>query len=278
MLFGQEATFRTDTRLVVLNVSVFDKDGKIVRDLGKSAFSVYENGEKQALSTFRQEDVPISLGLIIDTSASMTDKRDRVASAALSMVKASNPEDEVFIINFNESAVLAREFTNNTKDLESALRNLDPKGETAMRDALLLGIEHLRHRAHRDKKVLLVVTDGEDNSSIETHAHLVEVAQQNDVIIYAIGLLGAEEPASAARAKKQLSELTVQTGGQSWFPTDVAEIATITPQIAHEIRNQYILAYTPTNLAADGSFRKIRVEVDVPEAVVRTRAGYYAPK
>jgi VWFA-related protein len=249
-----------------------------VRDLGKSAFSVYENGEKQALSTFRQEDVPISLGLIIDTSASMTDKRDRVASAALSMVKASNPEDEVFIINFNESAVLAREFTNNTKDLESALRNLDPKGETAMRDALLLGIEHLRHRAHRDKKVLLVVTDGEDNSSIETHAHLVEVAQQNDVIIYAIGLLGAEEPASAARAKKQLSELTVQTGGQSWFPTDVAEIATITPQIAHEIRNQYILAYTPTNLAADGSFRKIRVEVDVPEAVVRTRAGYYAPK
>jgi VWFA-related protein len=278
ILFGQGATFRTDTRLVVLNVSVFDKDGKIVRDLGKSAFSVYENGEKQALSTFRQEDVPISLGLIIDTSASMTDKRDRVASAALSMVKASNPEDEVFIINFNESAVLAREFTNNTKDLESALRNLDPKGETAMRDALLLGIEHLRHRAHRDKKVLLVVTDGEDNSSIETHAHLVEVAQQNDVIIYAIGLLGAEEPASAARAKKQLSELTVQTGGQSWFPTDVAEIATITPQIAHEIRNQYILAYTPTNLAADGSFRKIRVEVDVPGAVVRTRAGYYAPK
>jgi Ca-activated chloride channel family protein len=278
MLFGQEATFRTDTRLVVLNVSVFDKDGKIVRDLGKSAFTIYENDEKQTLSTFRQEDVPISLGLIIDTSASMTDKRDRVASAALSMVKASNPEDEVFIINFNESAVLAREFTNNTKDLESALRNLDPKGETAMRDALLLGIEHLRHRAHRDKKVLLVVTDGEDNSSIETHAHLVEVAQQNDVIIYAIGLLGAEEPASAARAKKQLSELTVQTGGQSWFPTDVAEIATITPQIAHEIRNQYILAYTPTNLAADGSFRKIRVEVDVPEAVVRTRAGYYAPK
>jgi VWFA-related protein len=278
ILFGQGATFRTDTRLVVLNVSVFDKDGKIVRDLGKSAFSVYENGEKQALSTFRQEDVPISLGLIIDTSASMTDKRDRVASAALSMVKASNPDDEVFIINFNESAVLSKEFTNNIKDLENSLRNLDPKGETAMRDALLLGIEHLRHRAHRDKKVLLVVTDGEDNSSMETQAHLVEVAQQNDVIIYAIGLLGAEEPASAARAKKQLGELTVQTGGQSWFPTDVAEIANITPQIAHEIRNQYILAYTPTNLAADGSFRKIRVEVDVPGAVVRTRAGYYAPK
>jgi VWFA-related protein len=222
--------------------------------------------------------VPISLGLIIDTSASMTNKRDRVASAALAMVKASNPQDEVFIINFNESAVLAKEFTNDIKDLEKALRDLDAKGETAMRDALLLGIEHLRHSAHRDKKVLLVVTDGEDNSSVETQAHLVQVAQQNDVIIYAIGLLGAEEAASAARARKQLDELTEQTGGRSWFPNDVAEIANITPEMAHEIRNQYILAYTPTNLAADGSFRKIRVEVDVHGAVVRTRAGYYAPR
>ena len=277
-LFGQEATFRSDTRLVVLNVSVFDQSGKIVRDLPQSAFTVYENGEKQTLSVFRQEDVPISLGLIVDNSASMTDKRDRVASAALALVKASNPQDEVFIIDFNEKAVLAKEFTNNIKDLESALRNLDAKGETAMRDALLLGIEHLRHRAHREKKVLVVVTDGEDNSSVETQAHLAQVAQQNDVIVYAVGLLGAEEPDSAARAKTQLNELTQQTGGRAWFPNDVADIANITPEIAHEIRNQYVLAYTPTNLAADGSFRKIRVDVDVPGVLVRTRAGYYAPQ
>jgi len=278
VLSGQEATFRTGTRLVVLNVSVFDRAGGIVRDLGKSAFTVYEDGERQTLNVFRQDDVPISLGLIIDTSASMTDKRDRVASAALAMVKASNPQDEVFIVNFNESAVLAEEFTNKIQDLEEALRHLEPKGETAMRDALLLGIEHLRTGAHRDKKVLLVVTDGEDNSSTGTQAHLVRVAQQNDVIIYAIGLLGAEEPASAARARKQLEELTGQTGGRSWFPRDVAQIANITPEIAHEIRNQYILGYTPVNAAADGSFRTIRVEVDVPGAVVRTRAGYYAPR
>ncbi|MGC9947997.1 MAG: VWA domain-containing protein [Bryobacteraceae bacterium] len=277
-LFGQEATFRTDARLVVLNVSVFDRDGKIVRDLPVRAFRVYENGETQTIGLFRQEDVPISLGLVIDSSASMTDKRDRVASAALAMVKASNPQDEVFIIDFNEKAVLAKEFTNDIKDLEKALRNLDAKGETAMRDALLLGIEHLRHRAHKDKKVLLVVTDGEDNSSEEKQAHLVEAAQQNGVIIYAVGLLGAEEPESAARARKQLSELTQQTGGRSWFPNDVAEVANITPEIAHEIRNQYVLAYTPSNLAADGTFRKIRVDVDAPGVVVRTRAGYYAPK
>ncbi len=262
----------------MLNVSVFDQTGKIVKDLPKSAFTVYENGEKQTLNVFRQDDVPISLGLIIDNSASMTDKRDRVASAALALVKASNPQDEVFIIHFNEHTVLAKDFTNNIKDLENALRDIESKGETAMRDALLLGIEHLRHHAQKDKKVLLVVTDGEDNSSTETQAHLIQVAQQNDVIIYAVGLLSAEEPGSAARAKKQLTELTQQTGGQAWFPNDVGEIANITPEIAHEIRNQYILAYTPTNLATDGTFRQIRVEVDRPGETVRTRSGYYAPR
>lgn len=276
-LWAQDFTFRSDTRLVVLNVSVFDAQGQIVKDLPERAFTVYENGQKQDLHTFRQEDVPISLGLIIDNSASMTDKHDRVASATLAMVKASNPQDEAFIINFNQAVELAKDFTSNLKELEETLRNLDAKGETAMRDALLMGIEHLRQSAHRDKKVVLVVTDGEDNSSAETQAHLVRTAQQNDVIIYAVGLLGAEEPASAARAQEQLRELTRQTGGRAWFPNDVAEMAGITPEIAHEIRNQYIVGYTPTNLAADGTFRKIRVEVDVPGATVRTRSGYYAP-
>jgi VWFA-related protein len=272
------ATFRTSARLVPLNVSVFDKAGKIVRDIPESAFTVYENGEKQEIKVFRQEDVPISLGLIIDNSASMTDKQDRVASAALAMVRASNSEDEVFIINFNDAAVLTKEFTNNIKELESALRGIDPKGETAMRDALLLGMEHLRHYAKKDKKALLVVTDGEDNSSVEKQDHLVQVARQSDTIVYAVGLLGAEEPESAARAKTQLNELTLETGGRSWFPNDVAEIADITPEIAHEIRNQYILAYTPTNEAADGTFRRIRVDVNVPGVTVRTRSGYYASR
>ena len=272
------ATFRTDTRLVVLNVSVFDREGNIIKGIPQSAFAVYEDGAKQEIKVFRQEDVPISLGLIIDNSASMGPKREKVASAALAMVKASNPEDEVFIINFNESAIMTKDFTNNLKDLENALRDINPAGETAMRDALLMGIEHLRHKAKKDKKVLVAVTDGEDNSSVETQDHLVQVAQRNDVIIYGIGLLGAEEPGSAARAKKQLHQLTLETGGRSWFPDNVGEIANIAPEIAHEIRNQYILAYTPKNQAADGSFRKIRVYVSVPDATVRTRSGYYAPR
>jgi len=145
-----------------------------------------------------------------------------------------------------------------------------------MRDALLLGIEHLRHRAKRDKRVLVVITDGDDNSSVETQPHLIEAAQQNNVIIYGIGLLNEELPFNAERAKKQIDELARATGGRAWFPNDVQEIANITPEMAHEIRNQYIIGYTPTNLTSDGSFRTIRVDVNVPGATVRTRSGYYA--
>ncbi len=273
-----QTTFRTDTRLVVLNVSVLDRDGKIVRGIPKSAFSVFENGEKQEISVFRQEDVPISLGLIIDSSASMKDKRERVVSASLALMKASNPDDELFVVNFNEDAHVVQDYTSDIGQLERSLRKIDSAGETAMRDALRVGLEHLRSKGRKDKKVLLVVTDGEDNSSIETQQHLVQVCYQSNVIIYAIGLLGAEQPDSAARAKKALEELTLATGGRSWFPSDVSDIERITPEIAHEIRNQYVVGYTPTNDAADGSFRKVRVEVSVPGVQVRTRSGYYAPR
>jgi VWFA-related protein len=271
-----EATFRTTSELVQLNVSVFGQDGALIKDLPRSAFTVFENNVRQEIKVFRQEDVPVSLGLVIDNSASMKDKKDRVVSATLAMVKASNPDDEVFIIDFNEEATMAQEFTSDIAVLEKSLRGLDSQGETAMRDALLLGIEHLRHRGKRDKRVLVVITDGEDNSSVETQPHLIEAAHQNNVIVFGIGLLGAEQPLNAQRAKKQLEELTLATGGRAWFPADVTEIADITPAIAREIRNQYIIGYTPSNLTADGSFRTVRVEVNVPGATVRTRSGYYA--
>jgi len=271
-----ETTFRVGSNLVVLNVSVLDKEGNIIKGIPQSSFTVYENNVKQEIKVFRMEDVPVSMGLIVDNSASMRDKRDRVASAALAMVKASNPDDEEFIINFNEEASLALDFTSNVAALEKSLRGIASQGETAMRDALLLGIEHIRHRAKRDKRVLVVVTDGDDNSSVETQQHLIEAAHRNNVIIYGVGLLGAEQPAAAERAKKQLNELTLATGGRAWFPSDVGEIAAITPEIAHEIRNQYIVGYTPPEDAPPGTFRPVRVEVNVPGATVRTRSGYYA--
>jgi len=279
LIFAQEnpvTTFRTESNLVSLNVSVFDREGRVLKGLPQSAFTVFEDNQKQEIKVFRQEDVPISLGLIIDASASMFDKRDRVNLAALAMVKASNPDDEVFVISFSDEAYVTQDFTSDLKRLESSLRKFESKGETAMRDALSVGLDHLRGHARKDKKVLLVITDGEDNSSIQRQENLVRAAQLSNVIIYGIGILGSEQPASAQRAKASLDGLTLATGGRSWFPADVTGIGQITPEIAHEIRNQYVIGYTPENTAAKGGFRSIRVETNVPNATVRTRSGYYS--
>lgn len=278
LMLAQEnavTTFRTESNLVSLNVSVFDQEGRIVKGLPQSAFTVFEDNQKQEIKVFRQEDVPISLGLVIDTSASMSNKRDRVNSAALAMVKASNPEDEVFVISFSEEAFITQDFTSDVKQLESSLRKLGSKGETAMRDALSLGLDHLRAPARKDKKVLVVITDGEDNSSIQKQENLIRAAHLSNVIIYGIGLLAAEAPASAQRAKASLDVLTLATGGRSWYPENVADIEKITPEIAHEIRNQYVIGYTPSNTSGGNAFRAIRVEVNVPNVSVRTRSGYY---
>jgi VWFA-related protein len=280
LLAGQteppEATFRVGTDLVLLNVSVFDSAGQVLKGLPQSAFTVLENGVRQQISVFRQEDVPVSLGLIIDNSASMANKRDRVVSSAMAMIKASNPEDEVFAIYFNDTPELVQGFTSDPALLEKGLRSLHPAGETAMRDAVLLGIDELRAHARRDKRVLVVITDGEDNSSIATRERLAEAARSSNVIVYAIGLLGEEKPEAAARARQSLEELTQATGGRAWFPAGVEEMAAIAPEIAHEIRNQYIVGYHPSNDIKDGKFRTIQVQVNVPGATVRTRSGYYA--
>jgi Ca-activated chloride channel family protein len=269
--------FRTDTRLVVIHASVVGTDGKLIENLPQSAFTIYENGEKQELKVFRSEDIPVSLGLVIDNSASMHDKRPKVNAASLDLVRASNPEDEVFIMNFDDEPSIAREFTSNINELEEGLKMARARGATAMRDALRLGIEHLKHKGKKEKKVLLVVSDGEDNASIETLDHLVRVAQSNEVLIYAVGLLRDEDPRSAERAKKALDALTQATGGLSYYPQDISEIDRIAREVAHEIRHQYTLAYTPTNLNQDGTFRKIKVDVQGPQvASVRTRSGYYA--
>jgi VWFA-related protein len=272
-----ETTFRVGTELVQLNVSVFDPGWKVIRGLPQSAFTVFEDGVKQEIGIFRQEDVPVSMGLIVDNSASMRDKRDRVATAALAMVKASNPDDEVFLVNFSGEPEVTQGFTGKIDLLEKGLRAIQqPRGETAMRDAVLLGIQHMRSRARLDKRVLVVITDGDDNASVASQQRLIEFAHQNNSIVYGIGILGGEPPASAARAKQRLEELVTATGGRAWFPPDVSTIAAITPEIAHEIRNQYVVGYTPSDATKDGKFRKVTVEVNVPGAQVRTRSGYFA--
>lgn len=270
-------TFRSGTELVDLHVSVLDKNGKLITNIPQSAFKVYENGVEQPIKVFRREDVPVSMGIVIDNSGSMKDKRARVAAASLALVKASNPQDEVFIVDFNDDAYLDQPLTNDVKKLESALDKIDSKGGTAMRDAISMSIDYVKDKGKKDKKVLLVVTDGNDNTSNETLEQLVRKAQRSEVLIYCIGLLSDEEPHESRAAKRALKALAEASGGQQYYPKDVAEVEKITPQVAHEIRNQYLLAYSPTNPALDGSYRKIEVKVSgFGHANVRTRSGYYA--
>ncbi|MGA2273534.1 MAG: VWA domain-containing protein [Bryobacteraceae bacterium] len=273
--------FRADTRLVVCHTTVVDKNNRLVTDLPESAFSVTENGVPQTIKEFRREDVPVSLGLIIDNSGSMREKRAKVAAAALDLVKASNKDDEVFIVNFNDDAYLdlphGKDFTNDIAEMEEALSHIDSRGGTAMRDAIRMSIDHVKQKGHHDKKVLVVVTDGNDNSSVISLENLVKAAQQSEVLIYSVGLLSEEERREAVRAKRALEELATATGGETFFPKDLSEVDRYAEDVARDIRSQYTIEYSPSNTAMDGSYRMIKVAVNAPgHPSVRTRSGYYA--
>ncbi len=270
------AQFRADTRLVVLHASVTDKKGKLLTNLDRNAFKVFENGQPQELKVFRREDVPVSLGILIDDSGSMRLKRERVEAAAVNLVKESNPQDEEFIVNFNDEPFLDVPFTNDPKKMEQGLSRIDSRGGTAMRDAIDMSLNYMKTDGKKDKKVILVITDGDDNASNITLERLVQKAIHDEVLIYAIGLLSDEERHSAAKAKRALKELTTTTGGLVYYPNNVSEVQALASEIARDIRNQYTLAYSPT-LPDDGSYRKINVTVNGPGSpTVRTRSGYYA--
>jgi VWFA-related protein len=276
---GKPAIFRLDTRIVVCHTTVIDKAGHLVTNLPQSAFTVFENKVKQEIRRFRREDVPVSLGLVIDNSGSMRNRIAQVKAASLALVKESNPADEVFVVNFNDSAYLDnpkdKPFTSDIKELEAALAKIDTRGGTAMRDAIHMSIDHLKG-GHRDKKVLVVITDGNDNSSIVAMDAIMKSAHKSDVLIYGVGLLSEEEHREATRARKALNDLAEATGGKTFFPKDVAEVDAIARQVAHDIRNQYVIEYSPTNSNMDGTFRSIKITAKAPGTTVRTRSGYYA--
>src|SRR6266849_6625961 len=272
-----QTTFRADTRLVVLHATVVDKSGKFITNLQQSAFHVFENNVEQPIKKVLREDVPVSMGLIVDNSGSMRTKRARVEASAMALVKASNPQDEIFIVNFNDEAFLDQPFTNDSKELERGLSKIDSRGGTAMRDAIRMSIDYLKENGKRDKKVLVVVTDGDDNNSSGTLENLVKASQQSEVLIYTVGLLSDEEKREAKRATRALNAIADATGGKSYYPKELKEVEGICQQVAHDIRSQYIITYSPINSALDGSFRQIKVIANGPNhPVVRTRSGYYA--
>jgi len=278
----QGSSIKVDVNLVVLHTTVLDDRQRFADGLKQENFRIFEDKIEQKLSVFKREDVPVSMGLVIDNSGSMREKRPRVNEAALTLVQASNPRDEAFVVNFNDDFYLDldKDFTSSIPELKEALERIDSRGSTALRDAIIGSLDHLK-KGSRDKKVLLVVTDGEDNASHNSLEKTLREIQKTDTVVYTIGLLGSEGKKEAKRAKKVLQEIAAASGGVAYFPENVDDVHSICEQVAHDIRNQYTLAYYPSNTNRDGTFRAVTVEVIPPRGrgklVARTRNGYYAP-
>jgi Ca-activated chloride channel family protein len=278
----QGTSIKVDVSLVVLHTTVLDDRQRFADGLKNENFRIFEDKVEQKLSVFKREDLPVSMGLVIDNSGSMRDKRSRVNEAAITLVQASNPSDEAFVVNFNDDFYLDldKDFTNSVPELKEALERIDSRGSTALYDAIIGSLDHLK-KASKDKHVLLIVTDGEDNTSHNTLEKTVREIQKTDTVIYSIGLLSQESKKNAKRAKKALEDIARASGGVAYFPENVEDVHNICEQVAHDIRNQYTLAYYPTNTKKDGTFRAVTVEVIPPRGrgklVPRTRNGYYAP-
>lgn len=279
---AKQGTIKIDVGLVVLHTSVVDDRGKFADGLKAENFRVFEDKVEQKLSTFKREDIPVSMGLVIDNSGSMRDKRPRVNEAAITLVESSNPSDEAFVVNFNDDFYLDldKDFTSSIPELKEALERIDSRGSTALYDAIIGSLDHLK-KASKDKRVLLVVTDGEDNASHNNLEKALREIQKTDTVIYTIGLLGDEKRKDKNHAMRALRQIAEASGGLAFFPESVDDVHNICEQVAHDIRNQYTLAYYPTNTKKDGTFRAVSVQVIPPRGrgklVARTRNGYYAP-
>jgi Ca-activated chloride channel family protein len=269
--------FRKEVDEVTLHATVVDDKNRLVTDLTRNDFTVFEDGQPQKITAFRREDIPVAMGIVIDNSGSMRDKRQAVNAAAINFVKSSNPQDKVFIVNFNEDFFLDQEYTSSIPKLKDALERIEARGGTALYDAVVASSDHLKKSGLLEKKVLLVVTDGEDNASRESLEQAIRrLQEENGPTVYTIGLLGEEHSKRARRALRQMAE---ETGGIAFFPQGLGEVDAITQQIAHDIRNQYTIGYKPSKPQSQGGFRTVKVDANAKgykKLQVRTRSGYYA--
>jgi VWFA-related protein len=270
--------FRKQVDEVVLHATVIDDKQRIVTTLDKGDFNVYEDGHPQTITSFRHEDIPVAMGIVVDNSGSMREKRQKVNAAALNLVRASNANDEVFIVNFNDEYYLDQDFTSNIKKLQEGLEKIETRGGTALYDAVVASADHLKKDAKLEKKVIFVVTDGDDNESAETLEQAVRRLQADGgPTVYAIGILEKEEhPKHAKRALQIMSE---RTGGIAFFPQTLDEVDAISRTVAHDIRTQYTIGYKPTTPKTQGGYRQVRVGArshSHSKLTVRTKSGYYA--
>jgi Ca-activated chloride channel homolog len=274
-----QTTFSTTTELVELPVNVTDVNGGFVSGLTSQNFTVYEDGRPQKITLFEREDLPVTVGLIVDHSRSMGAKLPAVSAAVSSFAHSSNAEDEMFVVDFSDRVwpelFGGQPFTSDVKALENAISSVGAEGQTALYDAVYEGLERLR-LGHRDQKALIIVSDGGDNASRRKYGEVLALARQSQAVIYAIGLIkesGAEED------PKILGRLCKDTGGLAFFPETAETVTEISIRIAQDLRQQYTLGYTPEKNVRAGAFRKIQVKVSAPgrgKMQVRTRGGYTA--
>ena len=272
-LHGQ--TLKVDVPVVLVNTTVSDLQGRLVAGLERNNFRIWEDNVEQDVEYFSLEDMPVSVGLVFDTTGSMTDKLSAAREAATAFLRTSNPRDEYFLIEFGDQPRLVQDFTTDIPRLQRQIFSTLAQGLTPLFDAVHLGLETITG-GKNTKKAVLVITDGEDNHSHYTFSDIREFAREHDAEIYAIGLVDSLE------GRRTISDIVETSGGRAFFPNSVNQLDDICSKIAIELKNQYQLGYRSKNEAKDGQWRQIRVEVKPPKGLpplaVRARTGYYAPK
>jgi len=284
VLRGQDPTqkrepaplFRVGVETVFIKVSVTDPLNRYVTGLEKDHFKIYEDKVEQSIYHFAQHSAPISVGILFDTSGSMKDNIHTARNSIMRFLEAGNPEDEWFLISFNQRTSLLQDFTSQSAEIRNEISFSKPGGRTALYDAVYMGLDETRD-ARNDKKALILITDGEDNSSRYSSSEVREFAKESDVQIYAIG-----EQGKLGYGRSEIQNIVSITGGRAFFPNNFNELDYYIDLIHAELRNQYILGYTPTNKKHDGKWRKLQIKLDPPEGlpklIVHAKEGYYAPK
>ena len=277
---GEEFTLKMKVNLVILSATVLDRHNTPVSGLDKGDFQVHENGKLQQIMQFSHDDIPVTAGILVDNSGSMGPKRDDVIAAAMAFARSSNPQDQMFVVNFNDSVSFGlppgEPFTDRQEELQLALSRIKTIGQTSPYDGIVAALDHV-HQGSRDKKVLVLISDGGDNVSKHSLAQVLGMAKQTTAIIYAIGIFDEQD---GDQNPGVLRRLAGETGGEAFFPESSKEVPTICEEIAHDIRSQYTLAYVPAIAADDGSYRTIEVRASAHgrgRLSVRTRAGYSVP-
>jgi Ca-activated chloride channel homolog len=278
---GNGFVLRADVDEVLLPATVIDDKGRLVTDLDRGNFQVWEDNVPQKIASFQHQDVPVSLGILVDNSGSMRDKRAAINDAALHLVKISNQADSVFIVNFSDRAILDQGFTSDISLLDKGLSHIDSRGGTALYDAVVASANEMSRHAKQQKQVLLIITDGGDNASRLTLDQAIRRVQAlGGPVVYSIGLLYEDlSKEEAARARQDLESLALQTGGVAYFPHSLNDVNEIAAQVASDIRNQYTVGYHSTKSAELGGYRTVRVEATTgrknSNLTVRTKKGYY---